>query len=420
MEKKQGRFIYQNYRIKLHNLREDQKYRILELSYARRFLYNWALEYCNEEYLKTGKTPPYQAVARVFTKLKKSDPRFTWLDDPRYNVTTCRYAFIDLAHAFNNFIIGKCRHPIFKDRKTDSIRFAVRSDTLTFKGEDGRFAFIPGISMRKGDLIDCGNHNIPHGKNVKYENARIKFDGNDYWLSLSIRMEMPFYYDDDYHLPGEVIGIDVGIRTAATLSNGITFDGPDKHRLNILDNRLRKIQSAVDRDRRRRQKLADSTRTKYYDIPKSKNQVKREFKLAKTRNRIANIYRSAYHKIASDIVDMRPSTVVVETLGVARMVSNATGKQLRNALYQGRLATLSEYISYKCEQNYIRVIHADKEYPSSQICSCCGSRYEIGRDKIYSCPVCGMNMDRDLNAAINLRNYGMTQMFGQNWQNINM
>ena len=108
MESIKSGTIYQNYRIKLHNLREDQKYRILELSYARRFLYNWALEYSDYEYKRTGKTPPYQAVARVFTKLKKSDPRFTWLDDPRYNVTTCRYAFIDLSHAYNNFIKGKC------------------------------------------------------------------------------------------------------------------------------------------------------------------------------------------------------------------------------------------------------------------------------------------------------------------------
>lgn len=420
METRNGRYIYQNYRIKLHNLREDQKRRILELSYARRFLYNWALEYSNEEYQKTGKTPPYQAIARVFTKLKKSDPQFMWLDDPRYNITTCRYAFIDLNKAFHNFLVGKCRRPVFKDRKTDSVRFAIRSDTLTFKGEDGRFAFIPGISMRKGDLVDCGNHNIPHHKGIKYENARIKFDGVDYWLTLSIRMYMPFYYEESYHPSGEVIGIDLGVRTAATLSNGMTFDGPDKSKLAMLDNRLRKLQSAVDRDRRRRMKQADSTRTKYYDIPKSKNQIKREMKLAKTRNSIVNIYKSRYHKISREIANLHPSTIVLEDLGVAKVVANATGKQLRHALYQSRMATLSNYIAYKCDQNYTRVIYADRDYPSSQICSHCGSRYEIGRDKIYHCPNCDFVIDRDLNAAINLKNFGLSQMFGQNWQNVIM
>lgn len=403
-------YTYQNYRIKLHGLRDDQKYRILELSYARRFLYNWALEYSDFIYQQSGKTPPYQAIAREFTKLKRSHPRFTWLNDPRYNVTTCRYAFIDLNHAYHNFLSGKCNHPRYKERKTDSIRIAIRSDTLSFKGPDGRYAFIPGVSMKKGDLIDCGNHNIPFKNGVKYENTRIKFDGVDYWLSLSIRMEIPISCNRTYTTDDKITGIDLGIRTPAALSTGVVFDMPYRirNRLSILDNRLRKLQSSVDRDIRRRQTISDRTRTKYEDMPKSKNQLKREEKLAKTRINIHNIYKNFYHKLSKDISQMDHSVVVLETLEVQKMVANAVGKDLRNALYNGRLATLSEYIEYKCTLNGILVIRADKEYPSSQICSNCGHRYHIGREKIYTCPYCGMSMDRDLNAAINLRNYGIS------------
>ena len=406
MELRKDRVYYQNYRIKLHNLREDQKQRIEKLSYARRFLYNWALEYSNAEYKRTGKVPPYQAVARKFTELKHSDLNFQWLNNQIYNVTTCRYAFIDLAKAFHNFITGKCNRPIFKHRKTDSIRIAIRSNDVTFKGEDGRYAFIPGISMRKGDLIDCGNHNIPHYKGIKYENTRIKFDGIDYWLSLSIKTTIPD--DNSIELTDEVIGIDIGVRTAAALSNGISFNGPNKRKLKTLENRLRKIQSAVDRDIGRRMKISTSTRTKYYDIQKSKNQLKRETKLAKTRNKIINIYRSRYHKISREIANMHPSAIVLEDLSAAKIVANAVGKERRNALYQARMSTLSTYIAYKCDFGFTKVIYADRDFPSSQICSNCGYRQSIGRSKIYRCPNCGVELDRDYNAAVNLRNYGLS------------
>ena len=410
---------YQNYRIKLHNLRDDQITRINELSYARRFLYNWALEYSNDQYEKTGKTPPYQAIARVFTKLKHRDPLFQWLNHPKYNVTTCRYAFIDLNTAFHNFISGKCKHPIFKSRKTDSVRFAIRSDCLTFKGEDGRYAFIPGISMKKGDLIDCGNHNIPFGKGIKYENARIKFDGVDYWLSLSIQMRVPIQPSHPIVHDNPGFGIDVGIRTPATMSDGTTYNmkSISKHRLTVLDRRMRVLQSACDRDVRRRMNESNRTRTKYEDIPKSKNQLKRERRLAKTRTQIVNIYRNFYHNISKDIANKLPAFIVVEDLNIHDMITGAFGNR-RHDIYNGRLATLIEYISYKCQNNNVKVIKAPIDYPSSQLCSKCGHRYQVGKDKIYHCPHCGFEEDRDLNAAINLRNYGMSELYGPNWATV--
>lgn len=262
--------------------------------------------------------------------------------------------------------------------------------------------------MRKGDLIDCGNHNIPFGKNIKYDNVRIKFDGVNYWMSLSVKTIIPIVCNNTIDNDDDVVGIDIGIRTSAYLSNGKSFDGPNEKRLRILDDRLRKIQSAVDRDRRKRFNQSISTKTKYYDIPKSKNQIKRETKLAKTRNRIINIYKSRYHKISREIANEHYKTIVLEDLGVSSIIQNAIGKDLRNNLYQGRLATLSEYISYKCRQEFTTVIYADRDFPSSQICSCCGSRYKIGKEKIYSCPVCGLVIDRDLNASINLKNFGLS------------
>lgn len=407
MESYDKGYEWKNYRIKLHNLTDDQKNRILKASNARRFLYNWALELCNNYYDEFGKIPNYQELSRYFTEYKKK-PENKWLDE--INVTTCRYAFIDLANAFHKFINGICNRPIFKKKKSDSIRIAVRSDCISFKGEDGRYAFIPLLSSKKGDLIDCGNHNIPHHKGVKYSNARIKFDGNNYWLSMSvktysekIRVINPVIFMDN------VVGIDVGIRTAATLSNGKTYERANPIRLKVLEHRREVLQSAVDRDRSRRRKESSSTRTKYYDIPKSKNQLKREFRLSKTLIQIQNLYKTHYHKISKDISEGDYDCVVLESLNIPRLIQNASGK-LRHFMYEARMSTLAEFIEYKCARNGINVIRADKAYPSSQICSICGNIHKIGPSKIYRCNVCGNVIDRDINAALNLRNYGISKL----------
>ena len=397
-------YEWKNYRIKLHNLTDDQKQRIINHSNIRRFLYNWALEVSNKIFQETGRTPNYQEISRLFTSYKKI-PGNEWLDNA--NVATCRYAFIDLASAFHNFFIGICNKPIFKSRKTDSIRIAIRPDCLTFKGEDGRYAYIPVLSSRKGELIDCGNHNIPHFKGIKYFNTRIKFDGNDFWLSLSIRLPRKEPITMPMICINNTVGIDVGIRTSATLSNGISYDRVDVKRVKTLEHRRNKIQSAVDRDRRRRLLESERTRTKYEDIPKSKNQLKRESKLAKTRTQIINLHRSYYHKISKEIADMKYDIVTLETLSIPRLIQGANG-QGKNEIYEGRMATLAEYIEYKCRNNGTIVVRAFREFPSSQICSKCGNIHKPGPSKVYKCQFCGLTIDRDLNAAINLNNYGIS------------
>lgn len=407
MEAYSDKHVWKNFRVKLHNLRKEQIERIEKESHARRFLYNWALNYCNEYYQETGKTPPYQELARKFTILKKSDPNFIWLDDKLFNVTTCRYAFIDLCAAYHNFLTGVCRHPKFMKRKDDSIRIACDSKAFTIKGET---AYVPGVSMKRGDYIYIGKTNIPTGPDVKYSNIRVKFDGVDYWLSLSVKLKRPMNFDSSKFI-NEGIGIDVGIRTSAALSNGKMYDKVPQNRLDRLDKRRRKIQSLVDKDIARRIHISNSTKTKYYDIPKSKNQLKREKKLAKTKIKIYNIYKNYYHNISREIVNEDPQFIVLEDLNIPSFFKGAYGKR-RFDTYESRLGTLSEYIAYKAIEADIPVIYADRDYPSSQICSGCGYRQNIGPKKIYQCPFCGLTIDRDLNAAINLRNFGISTLSG--------
>ena len=205
------------------------------------------------------------------------------------------------------------------------------------------------------------------------------------------------------------VGIDVGIRNSAVLSDGTAYDGVNKHRLHVLEHRRRKLQSLVGKDIDRRMKLSMSTRTKYYDIPKSKNILKKEKKLRKTYIDIYNLYHNHYHQIARDIVNKNPEWVVVE--GIKFRDMHTDNHHMNHAIRDSRMSLLIKYIKDKCNAKNIPVITAPRFFPSTQICSRCGSMYKPGESKIYRCPECGYEIDRDLNAAINLRDYGMSYMY---------
>ena len=401
---------YAYFRIKLHDLTAEQKLRIEDLSRVRRFVYNWGLNYCNEQYELGKSCPGFVSLSRAFQELRMT-PGYGWLLD--YNITTCRYALKDLLNGFAKFFGKINRYPRFKSKKRDKVTFATRGDRLRFYGEHGEYVRIPGVSKSAEDVIYCGRHNVPFGKHVSYDNVRVKFDGVDYWLSLSIKVYRPFEIDSDYFpRQGQPLGIDVGVRTSATLSDGTMYDRPDQWRLGVLRNRRDKLRSAIGRDISRRYKESTRTKTKYEDIPKSKNQLKRERRWRKTCSQITNIYKNHYHRIAKGIVDKEPAFVVVETLGLQFIEQNSY-INVKRQIHEAGLSTLIRYIDYKCTQNDIRVVYAPRDYKSSQRCSICGKEHKIGPSKIYECS-CGNIMDRDLNAARNLLQYGMSHLYGPN------
>ena len=265
-------YIWQNYRIKLY-LNATQQEQFLRISNAFRFCYNWGLNFCNAEYEAGRKHPSFVTMTGAFTEYR-NNPEHQWLLE--FNVATCRYALKNVRTAFEKFFTKKCRYPKFKKKRYAEKKFKVDGCKITFYN-NGTYVHIPGLGRRMSDLVYCGNHSIPIRPDVEYHNVYIKFDGIDYWLSLSVKMRNPIDMDE-FVLPGEPLGIDIGLRTAATLSNGMEFAGVNRYREHILDNRRRKIQSAITRDIERRKTIAARTKTKYEDIPKSKNQRKREIR----------------------------------------------------------------------------------------------------------------------------------------------
>lgn len=400
--------MWKNYKVKIHNLKKEQIKYIYDISDAYRYCYNWGINFHKTYYENEGKSPSFIEMCSAFTEFRNSKEHI-WLQ--KYDVNTCRLALRDVKNAYIYFFRGETKYPKFKSRKKNRIFFRVRGDRINFFGPNNRFIVIPGFSKMdpNGDrfsdlrLVDCKRHNIPVGKNINYKNVSITRNGISYWLNLSI--EFPDIVIDENDLPHEnPIGIDVGVVTTAYLSNGIKFDRPNPKRLAILEHRRRKLQSIISNDINKRLSESKRTKTKYVDIPKSKNQMKREEKLRKTYFDIHNIYDNHYHQVSRAIANMKPSFVAIEDLSIRKLSKDRPYS--KKHIIPARLGLLLHDITYKCENQGTTVIRVPMTFPSSQLCSCCGHRQNMKNKRIFKCEICGNVLDRDYNASLNLLHYG--------------
>ena len=205
-----------------------------------------------------------------------------------------------------------------------------------------------------------------------------------------------------------LIGIDVGIRNEKWMvdSTGRTVERPDSSSL----------RKRISRNERKYQRQKDTNLKKNPNFFKyhpngSKNMQKTRARINKDYEKISNRRRNVIHEYACDLIELKPKTIVMEAPMTQRLVrsnnskSNKGKRKSNQMIYDAALYESTMIIERKAINNGIEVIRADSGFPSSQICSCCGHRQDIGRKQIYRCPVCGTVINRDLNAAINLANY---------------
>ena len=179
----------------------------------------------------------------------------------------------------------------------------------------------------------------------------------------------------------EPVGIDVGINTLATCSNGDTYDNPRPLK-------------------RYERKLARANRSLSRKVFRSKNWHKAKKRLGSVHNRISNIREDAHHQATTKIV-RKASAIGIETLNISGLLKNRT---LAKALSDSALSRFLTMLKYKAERRGIPITEADRFFASSKTCSNCGHKKKelFLSDRVYHCLKCGFECDRDLNAAINL------------------
>lgn len=334
---------------------------------AARWAYNWGLRRKIESYEQTGKSPSYVDLNRELNALKKTE--VPWM----YGVSSRapNAALRNLDKAFDGFF-RRCKegatkkgYPRFKSRKRGIGTFTF---TEHVKVTDHTIQ-LPRIGVVR--LKERGY--LPRGACII---AAVVSEKAGRWF-VSVRTKE----EPTRPLGVEVIGVDAGLKSLAVLSDGTVFE--NRRALRMAESRLKRLQRAASRKKKG-----------------SSNGKRAAQRLAKQHYRVSCVRNDSIHK-CSNAITKRAKTVVLESLNVAGMLKN---HNLAKSISDAGMSELHRQIKYKMAWSGGEVIEADRWYPSSKTCSSCGL-VKAGltlADRVFRCE-CGFVLNRDHNAAINLR-----------------
>ncbi len=357
-----------------------------------RWAYNYFLSESERHYKENKKSIKESDVRKYINNVLKKTTH-TWLKEVGSNVM--KQGVKDANLARERWFKGLANRPKFKSRRKSKISFYVNYESLKkvnggFKGEKIGFVktYQPLPKLKKGE---------------KYSNPRISFDGKNWFLSIGRNVDFK-----PVELTGKSLGIDVGIKELAVCS-----DGEFKRNINKTK-RVKYLKKKLKREQRKLSKKIENNISKYdknrkpiYKTPLKdmKNIEKQNKIIRKLYKKLNDIRNNHIHQTTNAIVKTKPSRIVMETLNVKNMIKN---RHLAKAVQEQCLYEFKRQIQYKCKKYGIEFVEADKWFPSSKMCSCCGKIKKDLKlsDRVYKCS-CGLNIDRDLNASINLANYSI-------------
>ena len=382
------------------DLTDEQEQQMWKSVGVARWCYNYAITRCKEQYLKYSedntlpKTLTEGQIRKELTVLKNTT--HPWLKEVGSNVI--KQAIKDWNDAKIRFFKGVGKAPKYKSRSISKPSFYVNYESLRrvsggFRGE--KLGFIK--TTQPLPRIPKGSH---------YKNPRISFDGKYWYLSFSY--EVP---EVSVELTDLVIGVDLGIKTLATLSTGKFIENINKSR------RVKQLEKQLRREQRHLARQLQANTKGYLTTEKGgrKPIYKRPLELCsniqETKRKIKLIYRKLHsirmnhlHQTTSYLVKQLPKVIVIEDLNVKGMMKNRhLAKHIKDAMFY----EFRRQLEYKCLHYGIQLVVAHRFYPSSKTCSYCGSvKSELNlNERVYKCESCGLEKDRDLNAAENLAYY---------------
>ncbi|MBV6622208.1 MAG: transposase [Rivularia sp. (in: Bacteria)] len=360
----------------------NQKVLMSKHAGIRRFTFNWGLATWQELY-KSGCKFNYRTLRTFFNKYIKAE--YTWIKEKGICQKITEFAFEDLNAAFGRFFKKQANYPSFKKKgKNDSFTLRVR-----------QFAYAGEPVHRNWLTINCGGkpmpfggrsiklptigwvklyESLPHGTTSKVTISRI---ADDWYISFTYNQKKP----EGIQSKIDAVGIDLGVKTLATLSSGVIFDNAKYLRSNL-------------------KKLARNMRQLARKEYGSSNRNKLKIKLQRMYRRIAFLRKDLLHKITHYICKNH-AKIVVEDLNVSGMLSNGN---LALSISDCGFYEFKRQLEYKCKKFNSQLIIAPRWFASSKICSTCGHKHEnlTLKDRVYECLNCGLKIDRDLNAALNL------------------
>jgi putative transposase len=394
---------------------------------SRRFMYNWGREQWKKQYQaykqeqetipeeqRMLKPPSAFALKKQFNETREQE--YPWT----YKVTKCvvEGAFDDLKKAYDNFFAGRANYPQYKKKGKSHESFYLSNDKFTL---GSNWISIPGLGRfildqrqttkdrgkrlrklgtvnlaEKLRFVEEGKATAPTKKrnkrkqvpcqSVKILGATVSGEAGRWYISIQVEIKRPL------PPPREpVVGVDVGLKQDAVVSDGRRLENQKPLALHLR--KLGKLQRKLSK----KQKTTDSEtkRTVF-----SKNYLKQREKVARKHQQIANIRRDVQHKFTTELAQTC-GTIGIEDLHILGMMQS---RSLARAVADAAMGQLLQFLKTKVANAGGDLFIASRWFPSSKRCSCCGhvkKRMPL-KHRIYRCLVCGLVVDRDLNAALNL------------------
>ncbi len=392
MSHKQSRMIdmaNRSYRFRLYPNKTQQSL-LRQYFGAKRFVWNMCLAWRSGKYEAYGESVNGVDFSRILTKLKRYD-YYAWMR----KVPSCVFqqGLRDQDTAFRQFFKEGAGYPKFKTRhQPQSIRFTLDQRWILNNYCAGNLLKLTGLGEVKvrWSRVPKG---IPKMATVSQDSA------GRYFVSMSIEEAI-----EAKPAIGKTVGVDLGILTSMTLSDGQTIGNP-KHLLK------RQVQLKQLQQRLARQKKGSNRR------------ASTKLRIGKLHARIADCRREYCHQITTRIINEN-QVIVLEDLNVKGMTSSSKGDRgkpgkmvkqkagLNRSLLDVSFGEIVRQLEYKADWYGRTVIKVDRFYPSSKTCSCCGHKLdELSlSERTWVCPKCQTEHDRDINAAINIESEGLKQL----------
>ena len=369
------------------NPTQEQKYKINQTIGVCRFIYNFYLAHNKEVYKQEKRFVSGMDFSKWLNNVfLPSNPEFSWVKS--VSSKSVKQVIMNGEKAFKRFFKGDSKFPKFKKKKNQNVKCYFPKNNETDWVVQRHRVKIPTLGFIQ--LKEKGY--IPTNGIIK--SGTVSQKAGRYFVSVLV--EVPEIENTNTNYT-EGIGIDLGVKNLAVVSTGKTYKNINKSsKVKTLEKKLKREQRRLSKKYEKKKKRGEKSATYSANIAK---QVK---KVQAIHMKLANIRKDYTNKVVNEIVKNKPSHATIEDLNVSGMMKN---RHLSKAIVQQNFYYFRTKLQYKCKINGIELRVVDRFYPSSKTCSCCGFIKKDLKlsDRVYNCD-CGLNMDRDLNASINLAN----------------
>ena len=376
--------MYKALKIEL-KLTVAQKIKVCQTIGIERFIYNEYIKYNQEQYKLGNKFVSANNFSKYINNIYlPNNPDKKWIKD--VSSKSIKQAMIYGEKAFKRFFKGLSSFPVFKKKgKNELGAYFVKNNKTDFEFYRHKIK-IPTLKFVR--VKEYGY--IPKNTNIK--SGTITKIADKYFLSLIIEVK-DIVKTKNTSTKG--LGIDLGIKDTAICSDGKVFKNINKTK------KVKKLKKKLKREQRKMSRSIEYSKSKKIKLRELKNFNKKKLKVQKIFYRLNCIRDDYNNKIVNEITRAKLKYITIEDLKVSNMIKN---KHLSKAIQEQNFYSIRTKLINKCKERNIELRLVDTFYPSSKTCSCCGGVKKDLKlnDRIYKCCNCGIEMDRDYNASINL------------------